>query len=95
MKHGKDGRKLSSFQSKSWMKKIEKFRKYKNQPKGEKNWNAKINSNAVIWIRSIHGPISKKFANEIARMIGICSGYVYHLRSKNPRVRKWKHLDLI
>lgn len=48
---GKDGRKLSSFQSKDWMHRIAKKRKYRDQSKGEKHWMARLTPTNILVIR--------------------------------------------
>lgn len=91
-KFGKDGRSLSYFQSSSWMKKIGKNRKYLNQARGEESGVAKITAKDVLKIRE-HKIMTRESSRWYGRLLGIHPSYVYHLRSSNPRLRKWKHLD--
>lgn len=90
MNLGKDGRKLSYFQSSQWMKKIYKNRKYDSMPRGEKNKNAKATASWVLWLRSLPGPISRERMKRITAAVNLSQGYGYHLR--NPNMKKWAHL---
>lgn len=87
---GKDGRNLSYFQSKAWMKKIAKKCKYSNRARGENSGVAKLTTSIVKHIRSIKGSIPRSVARIIGHSFGIHPTYVYHLR--NPKYQKWKYL---
>jgi hypothetical protein len=80
----KDGRKLSTFQSKQWMKAIGKKRKYKNQAKGEASGNAKIKETDVRWIRSL----SASSRRLVCTKLGICERQWYSIRAKE----QWRHI---
>ncbi len=89
---GKGGRELSEFQERLWMINILKKRKYENQAHGENSGVHKLIGGQVMIIRYPQ-KMPRKLAKHYAKRYGISEGYVYHLRSSNPRVRKWKHLD--
>lgn len=84
----KGQRKLSFYQSKEWMDKIAKKRKYKwDFPKGEEHPRAKLNKATVNYIRSIS--IMTRFsAQATGEFFGIHPSYVYHLRARY----RWKHI---
>jgi hypothetical protein len=82
---GKDGRELSSFQSKEWMNKISKNRKYKNQAKGEGHWNHRLTYEQIESIREYFKdwPVP-----DTASLFGISIRHVYDILSR----KKWKHV---
>lgn len=94
MHHGfdKNKRKLSYFQSERWMHKIAKVRKYEHMARGENSGVAKLTERIVILIRSMKSPITKSEAKKIAKKFNVSVGHIYHLRSKDPKVRHWNHI---
>lgn len=92
MSQGKDGRKLSAYQSSAWMRKIAANRKYLNAPKGEKSGRAKLTADDVRFIRRSHS-MPRRLAKSLARSFKITWEYVYQLRTPNSKT--WKHLSRI
>lgn len=84
---GKDGRRLSLFQSKSWMDLIAANRKYENMPRGEKSARAKLKTWQVLAIRKL--PILYRYAAQaIGSAWNVHPSYLWHLRAR----KKWKHI---
>ena len=90
---GKDGRRLSFFQSNDWMYYIYKKQTHWQRPRGEAHSRVKLTALKVQKIRDLPSPLTRSEAVKIGRQNNIHPSYVYHLRSSNPKVRKWKHLD--
>ncbi len=91
---GRDGRKLSAHQSRSWMVKIAANRKYKNAPLGEKSGRAKLTADDVRFIRRSH-VMPRRLAKSLAKSFGITWEYVYQLRSPNSKTWKWLSVVLL
>lgn len=73
-----------NYQSKAWMKRISKFRKYKNQAKGRDHGKAKITETAVKWIRKA------SFLDRLmtCRLFSISERHWYYIRAEE----RWSHL---
>lgn len=73
-----------NYQSKAWMKRISKFRKYKNQAKGEASGKARLNTRAVIQIMNAIAAARNFWCFEYS----ISERHWYHIRAG----KRWSHL---
>lgn len=77
-------RKLSYYQTKPWMDKIAKNRKYKNQAKGTFHPNSRLDEQDIFDIRSAAAGMRKWFC----RFMNISERHWYMIRSK----KRWVHI---
>lgn len=73
-----------NYQSKAWMKRISKFRKYKNQAKGERHPKHRLTEKEVMRIRK--NPSWLRLY--ICERHGISERHWYHIRQG----KRWSHL---